>query len=142
MLANLKRVGDKTDGGGIEDDVVVVFTEQLYYLSEILTGQEFRGVRRHGTCQQQVEVVVDARCLYLFAKGFLRHLLKGQQRGDALEAVGNTEQATQGRFADVETTKDDLLAKQGERHGKVGGIERLTLTGSAGGEANHLLVTL
>ena len=55
-------------------------------------------------------------------------LARREQRRDTHRAVGDAEEAAQGGLADVETAEDDLLAQQGQRHGEVGGAERLTLT--------------
>ena len=61
LLAYLDGIGDQTDGGGVEDDIVVVGTEHLDNLLEVVTGQELGGVGGYGTRQEEVEVVVDAR---------------------------------------------------------------------------------
>ena len=58
--ANLQGVGDEADRGRIEDDVVVALLQDIHRTHEVLAGQQLSGVRRHRTCQQQVEVLIDA----------------------------------------------------------------------------------
>ena len=140
MLANLEGVGDETDRGGVEDDIVVLLTEEGDDLAEVITGQELGGVGRYRTGQEQVEVIVDTRALDLAHQGLLGDLLQREQIGHALEAVGDAEEAAQGRLADVEAAEDDLLTQQGKGNGQIGSIEGLTFSRGGGGEADDLLV--
>ena len=140
MLANLDGIRHQTDRGSVEDDIIVGLAKEGDDLPEILTGQELGGVRGNGTSQEQVEVVVDTRLLDLTLHRLLGDLLQREQIGHALEAVGDGEEASQGRLADVETAEDDLLAEEGKGNGQIGGIEGLTLTRSRGGEEDDLLI--
>ena len=38
MLANLEGIGDQADRGGVEDDIVVLLTEEGDDLAEVITG--------------------------------------------------------------------------------------------------------
>ena len=63
--ANLKRIGDEADRGGVEDDVVVTLLQDIHRAHEVVAGQQLRRVRRHWTGQEQVEVVVETGGLHL-----------------------------------------------------------------------------
>ena len=55
----LEGIGNKTDRSGIEDDIVVISTEDIHDLTEIVAGQQLGGVGRSRTGKEKVEVVVD-----------------------------------------------------------------------------------
>ncbi len=54
--------------------------------------------------------------------------------------VVDLEQLGQARLADVEAHEQHLLAQQGERHGQVGGVERLAFARCRRGEHDDLLM--
>ncbi len=140
--ANLQGIGDEADRGGVEDDVVVTLLQDLHRTHEVLAGQQLRRVRGHRTGQEQVEVLVEARGLHLAHHVALGDLARREQRRDTHRAVGDAEETAQGGLADVETAEDDLLAQQRQRHGEVGGAERLTLTRRRGREQDGMLALL
>ena len=55
----LEGIGNKTDRSGIEDDIVVISTEDIHDLTEIVAGQQLGGVGRSRSGKKEVEVVVD-----------------------------------------------------------------------------------
>ena len=142
MGGNLEGISDETDRSRIEDDVVVVLLQQVDHLTEVVAGQQLRGVGRYGTGQQQVEVVVGTRLHNLLVEVGLGDLVLRQQRRDTQTLVGHAEEAAQGRLTDVQATENDLLAQQGEARAEVGCAEGLTLTRRTGGEEDHLLAAL
>ena len=117
--------------------------QQSHNLVETLTSQQFCGVGRHRTGQKEVEVAVDAGGddvgLHVEIR---RDTGMGEQVGDTPAFVGDAEQAAQGGLTDIKTTEDDLLAQEGERHGKIGGIECLAFTWHRGRKKNDFLVLL
>ena len=66
----------------------------------------------------------------------------GEQWCDTVCAVVDFEELCQTGLTDVKTHKYHLLVQKGEAHCQVGAVERLTLTGSGGGEHYHLIALL
>ena len=109
---------------------------------EVLTSQQLRGVGRRRSCQQQVEVIIDARRTDGGAKVCIGNLILDQQLTDTHRAVLQIEQATQGGLTDIQTAEDDLLAQQRKGHSEVRCQERLTLTRGTGSKEDDLVVLL
>ena len=110
MTGNLQGVGHQSYRSSIEDYVVIVLAQQGDDLPKRLTGKHFGGVGRNRACQQQMEVLIDTGRKNLRLQVVYRHLVTGEQRGDALLTVGHIEKPSQGWLTDVETAEDYLLA--------------------------------
>ena len=138
----LEGIGNKTDRSGIEDDIVVISTEDIHDLTEIVAGQQLGGVGRSRTGKEKVEVVVDARRTELRTDIGLADFVLGEEIGDTLMAVAELEEATKGGFTNIETAEDYLLAKECKGCSKVGSKEGLTLTRGGRGEEDDAVALL
>ena len=131
-------IGHHPDGGGVQDDIIVLLLQAVDELVQRRAGEEFRRIRGNGTARQDVEILHNARRTdQAMHVGTLRSRKEGC---DAVFPVGKAENLVQPGFADVQPQQDDLLAQQGETGSQVGCHEGLALAAHGGGDEDDVLL--
>ena len=86
-MGYLKRIRHETYWCRVNNDIVITLLQDIHRSHEIVTRQQLRGIRRHGTCQEQFKVVINAGGQYLAHHIILCQFTVCQQRRDTLRTV-------------------------------------------------------
>ena len=136
MRYDEERVGDNTDGSGIEDYVVEVVTQLFHKTRHVVAQQQFVGIGRHGAGRKHKEILA-------FSAGVNERLnvadLSGKECGDTL-LIGETKLMGEHGTADVHAYDNHFLAGKGIGHCQVGGNKGLALARYGRCDEYHFLI--
>ena len=127
-------VDNQSGGGGVEDNVLIIFTQLIHEAVEASVAQQFGGVGRYGTGEEAVhtledEVFLDERLPIVGLAGKV-----GRDTG----MFTRVELAGHGAASQVKVNHDDAFAGHAEGGGEVGRDEGLAHAGHQRGNHNHL----